>query len=77
MKEFEIKLKVKEKKADSLQKIKFEPILIPKNPKALANSELYLKFFEQSGELKRQFMQQEDIGKLDQGVLPCYRFPMV
>jgi Copine len=33
-------LKVKEKKADSLQKIKFEAFAIPKNFKVLANSEL-------------------------------------
>ena len=57
LKEFDIKLKVREKKADKLQKLRFEPVVIPKNSKALAKSELCLKIFEKTGELRRQVTQ--------------------
>jgi len=50
-------LKVKEKKAENLQKLRFEPIIVPKNPKLLAKSDLFLKLFEKTGELKKQVMQ--------------------
>ena len=46
MTELDIKMRIKEKKAEKLQKIRFEALVLPKVFKSLAGSTLSLNVFE-------------------------------
>jgi len=46
IKEFDIQLRVNERKTDKMQKVRFESVFIPKQPKPLIKSDLYIRLYE-------------------------------
>ncbi len=65
---------IKEKKMDKQQKIRFEAIAKIANVKALKNSELKLKLYEQVMGSKKLILVQKDVAEYD-AENKIYKFP--
>eukprot|EP00347_Sterkiella_histriomuscorum_P022325 403330878 len=74
--DIDLRMMVKEKKQDKLQKIRFTAALKPKQLKPLQNTQLSLKIFEFMYDSKKQVLDLNDNGILDEkhGI---YKFPSV